>query len=303
MSSEKLRAPISAGRLLVGALALSLIPANGFAAQYSGGQGSQQQPPKQNPTPPTGEKGGTTNLPPGTPPEQPLVNKEEDDAAKAIIAMKPDQSPQLIQAAGEFLKKYPQSRFRPVVYFRMAEAYRETNNFEKLTATGDEALVENPDNVDVLALMCWFLPHKVDRNSLDAERKLSNAEKYGRRALELMATLPKPDIISEADFALAKHQKEAMAHSGLGLVYYHRGKTADMVAEFEQSTTLDTSPDPLDYFLLGNGRTQMKKFTEAAAAYEKCSQVNWAWQADCKTRLEATKKLASTQPSLTAPKP
>ena len=303
MSSEKLRAPISAGRLLVGALALSLIPAYGFAAQYSGGQGSQQPPPKQNPTPPTGEKGGTTNLPPGTPPEQPLVNKEEDDAAKAIIAMKPDQSPQLIQAGGEFLKKYPQSRFRPVVYFRMAEAYRETNNFEKLTATGDEALVENPDNVDVLALMCWFLPHKVDRNSLDAERKLSNAEKYGRRALELMATLPKPDIISEADFALAKHQKEAMAHSGLGLVYYHRGKTADMVAEFEQSTTLDTSPDPLDYFLLGNGRTQMKKFTEAAAAYEKCSQVNWTWQADCKTRLEATKKLASTQPSLTAPKP
>ena len=266
------------------------------ALLLSGAARTQDAPPAQQP------ENQDKNQNPGTPPEQPLVNKEEDDAAKAIIAMKPDQSPQLIQAAGEFLKKYPQSRFRPVVYFRMAEAYRETNNFEKLTATGDEALVENPDNVDVLALMCWFLPHKVDRNSLDAERKLSNAEKYGRRALELMATLPKPDIISEADFALAKHQKEAMAHSGLGLVYYHRGKTTDMVAEFEQSTTLDTSPDPLDYFLLGNGRTQMKKFTEAAAAYEKCSQVNWAWQADCKTRLEATKKLASTQPSLTAPK-
>lgn len=303
MSNQQLGALISAGKLLAGAFALSLILASSSAAQYGQGQGSQQQPPKQNPAPPSGQTGGPTVLPPGNQQETPPVNKEEEDAAKALFALKQDQSPQVVKVAEDFLKNYPQSRYRSSVYFRLAEAYRETSNFDKLAITGDAALLENPDNVDILALMAWYLPHKVDRNSLDAERKLTNAEKYGRHALELIGKMPKPDFIGQEDFTRAKHQKEAMAHSGLGLVYFHRGKTADMVAEFEQSTTLDPTPDPLDLFLLGKGKMAEKKFAEASAAFEKCSQVSWAWQANCTAQLEESKKQASAQNTPSTPKP
>jgi hypothetical protein len=76
-----------------------------------------------------------------------------------------------------------------------------------------------------------------------------------------------------------------------------------MTAEFEQSTTLDLTPDPLDLFLLGKGKMAQKKYADATAAFEKCSQVTWAWQANCKAQLEESKKLTPppTTPTLVKP--
>jgi tetratricopeptide (TPR) repeat protein len=119
--------------------------------------------------------------------------------------------------------------------------------------------------------------------------------------LELLDKMEKPVALSDEDFARAKADKQAMAHSGLALVYYHQSKTAQMVAELAQAIALDPAPDPLNYFLLGDGNARLKKYADAAAAYERCGQMPWAWQEKCKAKMSVAKNLAATQPAPPAP--
>jgi tetratricopeptide (TPR) repeat protein len=217
MSSQELRVSMPGGKLLALAYAASLVVALPCAAQYGQGPGTQkppqQQPPKQNPPPKAGQPDEKA---PGKSTEAPPVNKEEEDAAKALFALKSDQAPLIIQSGEDFLQKYSLSRYRASAYFRLAQAYLDTGKDDKLVSTGDRALAENPDNVDVLSLMAWYLPHRIDRKALDAEQKLDKAEKYGRHCLELIATMAKPEGVTDEDFERAKRQKQGMAHSGLG---------------------------------------------------------------------------------------
>jgi len=86
-----------------------------------------------------------------------------------------------------------------------------------------------------------------------------------------------------------------MAHSGLGFVYFHRQKYADSATELEQATKLASTPDPVDYFLLGVVLEQTKRYTDAVAAYGHCADVSGVMQARCKQALESARKQAAAK--------
>lgn len=286
--------------ILLGAVVLT--PA--APAQYSQ---PKQQPAAQSAQQPAqpAPKAGQDQLKPGEAPpsDAPPLNKEEEAASRAFFALKSQENPVVITSGEEFLAKYPDSRYRDSVYARLVHAYVNANQDAKVMAVGKQALAVNPDNVDVLALMSWYMGHHFDSNALDAEQVLKSRENYGRHALELMIKMEKPAALSEEDFAKAKADKQALAHSGLALVYYHENKTPQMVAELEQAIALDPIPDPLNYFLLGDGDARMKKFADAAAAYDHCAQMTWAWQAKCQAKMSVAKNLAATQPAPPASAP
>jgi len=280
---------------LVALLALGVTLALGtLVAAQSSGQG-QQNPPK----PPT-QPGQT---PPQNPPAQPAqpenaapaVNPEEEAAYKTFFETKAD--PQLVIKLGEdFLKKFAESRYREGVYSKLANSYLATGEEEKMFAAGDKALELNPNNVDVLALMAYVLPRRVNPNSLDAEQRLQKSERYSKQAITLVEAMQKPASLSDEDFAKAKNDKLSMCHSGLGFVYFHRQKFADSATEFEQATKLAAQPEPSDFFIMGIDLEQMKRFGDASAAYERCGDLQWAWQDRCKQKQQETKKLAAAQP-------
>jgi len=294
VSGKEKAAVIAAAFALAGATILAA-PAAGQAAQ------SQPAQPKAaaGQTQPAGQAQGQAPAQ-NAAPEQPPVNKEEEDAYKAYYALAPAQMTELISQGEDFLKKYPGSRYRTSVYSRLVGAYLNTGQKDKMVDAARKAIAENPDNADVLALVSTVIPRTVtDPRALDADQKLSEAEKYAKHAIELVNSMPKPDGITDEQFVAAKNEKLGLAHYGLGLVYYMRGNPAAYVPELEQASKLDPQAEPLLYYLLGRGDLRLKNYSDATAAFDRCAKAQWdpQWQARCKSGIEEAKQGA------VAPKP
>ena len=249
------------------------LPVRGQTTQSN--QSTQQEQP-------SGEKPATAEKPP--------VNKEEEDAYKALSALTGQQSPEVISEAEAFLAKYPTSLYRANVYFRLVNAYLSTGQAANAVTTGEKAIVENPENMNVLSLESTVLPRVTNPNALDFEQKLGEAERFAKRSIELVNAMQKPEGNSDEQFARWKNERLGMAHYGLGLVAYMRGNTAVSVDEFDQSSKIDPAPEPLLFFLLGTGEMKLQKYPDAQTAFEHCAKDPWQWQDRCKSSVEQAKK-------------
>jgi tetratricopeptide (TPR) repeat protein len=270
---------------------LALLPAMAAAEQAA-----QSQPPaQQKPAPAAGQAQGQAPAQnPGL--DQAPVSKEEDDAYRAFFALTPAQGPQIISQGEDFLAKFPSSRYRTSVYSRLVGAYLNSGQKDKMVEVSRKAIAENPDNVDVLALASTVIPRTVtDPKALDADQKLSEAERYAKRAIQLVSSMPKPEGVTDEQFAAAKNEKLGLAHYGLGLVYYMRGNPTAYVPELEQASKLDPQPEPLLFYLLGRGDLRLKNYADATAAFDRCAKAQWdpQWQARCKSGEEEAKQGAA----------
>ncbi len=275
----------SSVRGLLLTVALLLSGAVSLAAQM--GQQQQQNPP---PPPVQGQQ---------PPPAAPPVNKEEEDAYKKFFDLRGPGDAianQQIALGEDFLKKFPESRYLESVYSRLMQDYLTVSKEKEMMAAGDKTLALNPDNVDALALMAMVLGRRVNPESLDAEQKLTKAETYAKKGIALIPTLIKPESLTDEDFTKAKNEKLSLCHSGLGFVYYFRGKWLDSAAELAEATKSSSSPDPADFLVMGIDYEQAKKYDDASAAYGKCGEITWQMQAGCKQRQANAKKLATAAP-------
>jgi tetratricopeptide (TPR) repeat protein len=268
-------------------LVLFLLSAAWAQAQ---GSGQQQNPPK--PPAQPAQPGQPAPAPPVT--SGPPINKEEEDAYKTFFELKGDPQ-RKIQLGEEFLKKFPESRYREGIYSLLASSYLDVGQTDKMFAAGEKALELNPKNVDVLSLLVLVMPRRVSPNALDADQKLEKSEKYGKQAVALLEGMQKPAGLSDEDFAKAKNEKLSMCHSGLGIAYFHRQKYADSAVELEQATKLAAVPDPTDFFVLGLAYMNTKRFSDAASAFGHCGSAPGPLQERCKQGMEQAKKQAATQ--------
>lgn len=260
----------------------------------SGQNQSQQQQEKKEPNPsPSNTTGLTLDAAP------PPVNAEEDTAYKVFEAVPTADMAKKIAAGEEFLKKYPESRYRPPIYSILTVAYFQTGQTQKGFEVGDKEVELKPDDVQTLAILSQTIPRAFNGGSPDALKQLDKAETYAKRAIEITPTIPKPENLTEERFASAKNQTLAMAHGGMGLVYVRRGKFADAIPELEQSIKLDPNPaaDPVNFYLLGIANEKTSHFDAAAAAFTKCAGIPGTLQETCKGSATEAKKQASTQMS------
>ena len=249
---------------VMAALALALVTPAALA------QGSGQQPP---PKPPAPGQQPPAQQPPAQEPAAPPVNPEEEAAYKAFFEIPKGEHQRTVDAGEDFVKKFPESRYREAVYSRMVTSYLNLEKIDLMYSTGEKALALNPSNADVLAMLSWAIPRRWDSRELDAQQKLNKVEGYGKKAIEVIEAMPKPETMTDEDFTKAKSEKLSMAHSGLGVINYHKQRFADMATELETATKLSANPDPVDFYLLAVAYQQTNRWPEAAAAYEKCSEV------------------------------
>lgn len=275
--------------LLLGGLAIS--PAS--RAQTGGAQPQQAPPPaKQDQSKPAAAPAQT---------EAPKTDPEEDAAYKAFYEVKAENADQRIKVGEAFLQKYPSSRYTSQVYAGLTNAYYGKEQYDKMYAAADKALALSPDNVDVLVLVGWVIPHNYDPNDLEAERRLDKAEGYLTHAIAILPSITKPDNLTEEQFTKARTENTAMAHSGLGLVYFRRQQADKSVAELQLAVKTSSKADPVDYFVLGRDLQALKRYAESADAYSKCAQIPSGVQATCKQRADDVKKLAASQPAPAKP--
>jgi tetratricopeptide (TPR) repeat protein len=282
------------GVVLLGA---SLAAAQSSQGGSQGTQGSQQSQPAAQPLPDK-DKANTLTLDTPAPP----VNPEEDTAYKAFEAMPLTDGEKKIKAGEDFVQKYPQSRYLPPVYSMMVKLYLQANEVQKMQDAGEKDVALAPNDVQTLAILGQTIPRAWNAGMPNAALQLDKAEKFSKSAIELTPTITKPEGMSDAQFSLAKNQTLAMAHSGLGLVYFRRGKFAEAIPEFEESSKVDPSPeaDPVNYYILGISDERTSHFDAAVAAFTKCSTIPGGLQDTCKSKIEEAKKLGATQ--LSAPK-
>jgi tetratricopeptide (TPR) repeat protein len=286
-------------RLLIAGAALGALAwfafAGGVAARSPAGATGQTQTQQK-----TDQKSAATSQAAQTP-AAPATDPQEDAAYKAFFDLKPaDLDPQ-IQAGEQFLQKYPQSRYRETIYARLTQAYFHKQEMDKMFAAADKALAITPDDYTVLVTVGWVIPHTTSGGDAESDKKLDLAERYSKRALELLPTITKPASVSDADFVMLKNEALAQGHSGLGLVYFRRGDFEKSMPELEQATTIVPNPDPTDLFVLGVDNEQLKHYGAAHTSFESCGKIAGGLQEQCKQNAERTKKLAATE--LVAPKP
>jgi tetratricopeptide (TPR) repeat protein len=260
------------------------------------GQSSQSAPPAQQPT--DKDKANSLTLDTPTPP----VNAEEDAAFKAFDAIPLTDGAKKTQAGEAFVQKYPQSRYLAAVYSNLVKLYLADNEIQKMQDAGEKDVALAPNDVQTLAIMGQTLPRAWNSNMPNAAQQLDKAEKFSKSAIELTPTIPKPDGMTDAQFTMAKNQTLAMAHGGLGLVYFRRGKFDEAIPEFEASAKVDPNPeaDPVTFYVLGISNEKTSHFDAAVAAFNKCASIPGSLQPTCKTNAEEAKKLGATQ--LSAPK-
>lgn len=260
-------------------VAISMV-AGASGAQYGGGAPAPSQPAQNAPPPKDSGKGNA-------PKEK--VNKAEEAAYKAFFATQGGDPAMQIQLGEDFITKFPMSKYLGGVYGTLTTAYYTTGNTDKMFAAGAKSLELNPDNVDVLALLAMAIPRRVKSNTPDGPQQLQKAEVYAHHAIELIPTLTKPDTVDDATFEKAKNDKLALCHSGLGLLDIGHQKFEDARNELTQAVQLASTPDPVDFYLLGNADSQASYLNGAIAAYDKCA-ASGPLVSQCKARVEAVKK-------------
>jgi len=285
---------------LNGKLTLALLVAL-FGAAAVVAQGTPQQTPATTQAP--ADKPAAPQVTPltleSTPPP---VSAEEEAAIKAFRDVKNADEAKKDQMADDFLQKYPQSRYRPEIYNWQVKSFYGKGQVDKMEAAGDKELELLPNSPDpqTLAIVGSTLPRAMNASTPDPQKRLTKAEQYCQKSLDILTTMPKPADMTDEVFQRMKDQTSAFAYSGLGVVAFRRGKYADAITNLEKSVKLDTQPDPVNYYLLGLSNQRASHFDDAVAAYTKCAAIPSGMQSTCTQGAEEAKKLAATQ--LSAPK-
>lgn len=217
------------------------------------------------------------------------VDPRQAKAYKRFFDASWDQPDKKIQLGNEFLTKYPKSPFIEPVDAGLTNAYFMKQDWQNFFAYADKTLALNPDEVDVLTVVGWVIPHQYDPNSPSAAQSLTTAEADEKHALDLLAKMTKPKDLSDAQFTAMKSQKEQQAHSALGLIYFRRGDYANSASELQQ---LAQGADQTDVFVLGVDLQNLNRHADAAAAFTRCGQIAGALQDRCKQSADEESKLA-----------
>lgn len=201
-----------------------------------------------------------------------------------------------VRLGNDFLQKYPKTPLAERVDVALMNGYREQQDWKNMYLWADNALALRPDNVDILTTVSWTIPHVYNPDDPDAAAELNKAEKYARHALDVIAAMPKPAGMSDADFAKAKAQKSFQAHSALGLVYFRRANYADSARELQLATKGNPTPDPTDLYVLGIDLQNLTRYGDAADAFRACSQMEGPLQSQCKDNAATIAQSSAAKP-------
>jgi len=222
------------------------------------------------------------------------VDKSEESAFRDFRNAPPEDMAKRIELGEKFLKKYPKSNYRAIVYSALTSAYLMTNQVKKMEESGEMALVLNPKDVLVLAMLGQTIPRVITANTPEPQKQLEKAEKYAKQAIEQIPLLPKPANTSDQEFTQAKDQTLAIAHSGLGLVDFRRGDFSGTIAELQQSVQLDPRGDVTNFYVLGVANYNAKHYEDAVKAFDQCARFSGNLQSTCKESGDKARSLITS---------
>jgi tetratricopeptide (TPR) repeat protein len=187
-----------------------------------------------------------------------------------------------IKLGDAFLAKYPGDRYSEAVYEELTQAYYDKRDLASFYTYSDKGLSLFPDDVHLLALSGWVIPRAFTPNEPDGDKNLDKAESQERHALDVLNKMEKPAAFTDEQFAQFKTGESAVAHSGLGLVYFRREQYDASAKELQSAILVEANPDQTDLFIVGADFENLGRFKEAADAFNRCAQIPGSMQDRCK---------------------
>ena len=222
---------------------------------------------------------------------QGLGDPKEEAAYEAFHKANED-SEKKVRLGTAFLTKYPSDRYSEAVYEELTQTYYDHRDLTDFYAYSDKGLALFPNDVHLLALRGWVIPRAFSADEPDADKNLDKAETDERHALEVLGKMDKPSTLSDEQFTEFKTGETAVAHSGLGMVYFRREKYDESAKELQSALAGEAKPDATDLFILGADFENLKRFPEAADAFSRCAQIAGSMQDRCKQYASAAQKQA-----------
>ena len=173
-----------------------------------------------------------------------------------------------IKAAEDLLSKFADTDYKGLAFYVEAMSYQQKNDYDKMVVYGEQAIQADPKQYQAMLLLAQATAQRTREFDLDREEKLARAEKYAKDAMEIVKDLPKPNPqISDDQWAQAKKEYLAQAHTALGNVAKARKNYDLAVTELKQS--LDLGSDPIAMVQLAVVYDLQKKPDDALPLLEK----------------------------------
>ena len=217
----------------------------------------------------------TASAPPASAPaapRQPRAKTEEEFTAYQRFIRETNADEQ-IRIVEEFLLQYPDSELKEYAFQTATQAYQAKNDYPRVLTYGELTLAENPDNLVALLILASAIAERTGKNDEDRDEKLTQAEEYGKRVLDLMPRMPQPAGVTPARWEQTKREAAASSHAALGMVNLIREDFFRAELELKRSTDLATSPDPVTFYRLGLCYSFQKNFDSALEALDRADSV------------------------------
>jgi tetratricopeptide (TPR) repeat protein len=195
---------------------------------------------------------------------------KEVQALQAVQAAKtPDEQ---IKAIDSVIENFPDTEFKLTLLQFGMQAAQQKRDYP-LTVTYAERILEvDPKNIFALSTLASQITSHTREFDLDKEEKLAKAEKYANATIESAkdAQKPRPDITDE-QWANAKKDYSADAHSVLGQIAMLRKKNDLAITEFKTAQDTAAAPSSITVAHLGDAYLSAQKYDDAIAAFDKAA--------------------------------
>lgn len=223
----------------------------------------------------------------------------------------------IIKSSDSFTAQYPKSSLLTYVYALEASAYQQKNDAANVVKYGQKSLDLDSSNLMSLLMVSNVLPQPQMLNNIsdtEKEKRLGMAQEYAQKALQEIDQLPKQANESADAYQKRKNEIAAGAYASIGMVHLERsrmalqgldqGELAKAEQSYKDAISKTESPNPADYYRLGEVYRGEDKFDDAITAFSKAGQLapGSVIEQLANQQVQELKKAKNSQPQ-TAAKP
>ena len=181
-----------------------------------------------------------------------------------------------------FAQTFPDSPYANQALGVAATAYQQAQNAPKMLEVANGLLGKDPSNLGMLLLLS-------DYYSENGEQ-LDKAEAYAKKAVSVLETAPRPEGLTDEQWAQQKGLQKGLALSALGQVNIQKKDNAQAAENFRAAAPLLKSNEGSygrNQYRLGFALLNLKRNAEAKEAFTQAASVNSPYKAKAQEKLKA----------------
>ncbi len=168
-----------------------------------------------------------------------------------------------------FIAAFPASPYAANAQVLTAASYQQAQNYPKMLDTTQKVLARDPKNLNTLILLADYYSERGEQ--------LDKAEGYAKKALEALASAPKPEGVTAEQWAKQVSLQKGLAWSSLGQIYINRKRDAQALEAFKTAAPL-LKADAVTYarnqYRMGFALLNLRRVAEAREALNEAASID-----------------------------